>query len=80
MFNLGQALPLTFVRFSCCAHRRAQLRERVAHRYDSTAIRRASNAHAFANRTTNSGASIFRHDAASALRDMLRGMIRIHCQ
>ena len=28
MFNLGHALPLVFTRFSCCARRRAQLRER----------------------------------------------------
>jgi len=28
MFNLGHALPLTFVRFSCCARRLAHWRER----------------------------------------------------
>jgi hypothetical protein len=44
MFNLGQALPLTSVRFSCCAHRRAQLRRDVATRDGNAAIGVALNA------------------------------------
>lgn len=43
-FNLGHALPLTFVRFSCCAHRRAQLRGCIVIRDGNAAIGSASNA------------------------------------
>ena len=43
-FNLGHALPLTFVRFSCYARRRAQRRGRFAMRDVNAAIGGASNA------------------------------------
>jgi len=44
MCNMGHALPLTFVRFSCCAHRRGQLRGCIAIRDSHAAIGVTSNA------------------------------------
>ena len=43
-FRQGHALPLVGTRFSCCAHRRVQLRENVAVCGGNIATRRASNA------------------------------------
>lgn len=46
-FNLGHALPLTFVRFSCCARPRAQQREQHAICVGNAAIAISSIANRF---------------------------------
>jgi hypothetical protein len=53
--NTRHALPLTFVRFSCCARRRAQLRRCIAIRDSRAAIGSSSNANRTCERSRQQG-------------------------